>query len=146
MRVEMGDVDAPRQRAIDLGAALGAHVLFFHSRDGGRGRSREVTVIVVQRGPSGERTPSVAGVFGGQRQMHPNGQAFEHPCGRARVRAGDHERRAGRHAVCHRLERCDVGGVADAEVVAVDDQKPVVGAVAQAFGEALLRHGRPSFG
>jgi hypothetical protein len=77
--------------------------------------------------------------------MNTDIQTFEHPRRLAREGAGHHERGAGRDAVNHRRQRRDIGGVADAEVVAVDDQEPVIGAIAQALGEGLVfSHGSAS--
>ena len=57
--------------------------------------------------------------------------------------ARHHQRRARRQPVAERFEATDVGGVARAEVVAVDDEQPIVRAVAQAFCER--RHGEARY-
>jgi hypothetical protein len=50
-------------------------------------------------------------------------------------RAGHHEAGAGGQTVPQGLIDTDVGGVAEAEIVAVEDQELGVGPVSQAFGE-----------
>ena len=57
----------------------------------------------------------------------------------ARPRARHHQRGAGGQPLRQALVDADVGGVARAEVVAVDDEQAVVGLVAEPFGER--RHG-----
>ncbi len=58
--------------------------------------------------------------------------------GMARPRRRHHQRGAGGRTLAERPVHADVGGVAGAEIVARQDHDAVVGAVAEAFGEAQL--------
>ena len=74
-----------------------------------------------------DRAPAVEVPLGVEREVHAD--VLAQVAGRrlARPRARHHQRGAGGHARAQALVDADVGGVAHAEVVAVDDQQAVVG-------------------
>ena len=133
--VEVADVEAPQDRPLDLGPQLAADLVEVGVVPQVLDRAREAAVAVEQRRGLGDRTPAVAVVLGVEREVHADVLAAVAPGGVARPGRRDHEGGAGGQAGAQRLVDAGVRGVADAEVVAVDDQEAGVGSVAQTFGE-----------
>ena len=110
--VEVGHVEAPVDRPLDLGPALLAHLVEVGVVPHVLDRAREPAVAVEQARRVGDRAPAVGLPLGVQREVHADVLAAVHRGGVARPRARHHQRRAGREAVAQRLVDRDVGRAA----------------------------------
>ena len=129
MRVEVADVEAPVDRPLDLGPALAPHLVEVGVVPHVVDRAREAAVAVEEGRRMRDRAPAVEVVLRVQREVHADVLA---PIARRRLagpRARHHQRRARRRPVAQRLVDAHVGGVAGAEVVAVQDDQARVGVV-----------------
>ena len=138
--VEVADVVAPQDRPLHLGPQLAADLVEVGVVPQVLDRAREAAVTVEQGRRLGDRSPPVALELGVERQVHPDVLAAVAPGGVASPGRGHHEAGAGGQAGAQRFVDTRVGRLADAEVVAVDDQEAGVGSVPQTFGE--LSHPR----
>lgn len=114
MRVQVGDVDAPGERPLDLGPAFRARVRRVDPLERELGRRREEALFIVKRSAVGQAAPAIAALFAGQRQVHAGGKALEHRGRLARPWTRDYQRSAGGNAIDHGPEGGDVGAVAQA--------------------------------
>ena len=139
VRVEVADVEAPVDRALDLGAELAPDLVEVgvvpHVLDG----AGEAAVAVEQRGSLGDRPPAVQVVLGVQRQVHADVLAAVAGSRVTRPRARHHQGGARGHALTQSFVDAQVGGVARPQVVAVDDQELGVRVEAQPLGERCHR-------
>jgi hypothetical protein len=133
--VEVAHVEPPEDRPLHLGPELPAHLVEVGVVPHVGDRAREAAVAVEEGGSVGDRAPPVALVLGVEGEVHADVLAAVPGRRVPRPRAGHHQRGAGGDAVAQGLVGADVGGVAGPEVVAVDDEQAIVGAVAQALGE-----------
>ena len=133
--VEVAHVEAPQDGPLDLGPALAAHLVEIGVVPDVLDGAGEAAVAVEQRGGVGDGAPPVEVVLGVDGEVHADVVA---PVAGRRApgpRAGDHQAGARGQAVAQGLVDPDVGGVAEAEVVAVEDQELGVVGVAEALGE-----------
>ena len=98
-------------------------------------RAREPPVAVEERGGVGDRSPAVEVELGVDREVHPDVVAPVAGGGAPRPWTGDHQAGAGGQPVAQGLVHAHVGGVAEAEVVAVEDQELGILGIAESFGE-----------
>ena len=132
----MGDVDAPGEGPLDLGAALAQHLLGVGVLPQVVDVPGEAALAAEQRRGVGDRAEAVGLVLAVEREVHADvvgGQVAHRRVARPRRR--HHDRGAGGHAVAERAVDADVGRVAGTEVVARDDHQLGVVVVAEAFGE-----------
>ena len=136
MRREMGDVEAPQDRSLDLDAALAPDLVEIRVLPEVVDAPREPALAVEERGSVGDGSPAVQLVLGVERQVHPDVLAAVLGGGFARPRGRDHERRTRGHSLAERVVDADVGGMARAEIVAADDQDAVVRPIAEPLGQS----------
>ena len=136
MRREVGHVEAPQDRPLDLGAALAPDLVEVGVLPEVVDVPGEAAVAVEERGSMGDGSPAVQLVLGVERQVHADVLAAVLGGGFARPRGRDHERGARGHSLAQRVVDADVGGVARAEVVAADDQDAVVRPIAEPLGQS----------
>ena len=140
MGVEVADVESPQDGPLDLGPAFAADLVEIGVvPDVGHGAG-EPAVAVQKRGGVGDGTPPVEIVLGIHRQVHTDVLAPVARGGTPGPGARDHQAGAGGQPMAQSVVDPDVGGVTEAQIVAVQDQKLGVGRVPQAFGER--RHAR----
>ena len=140
MRREMGDVEAPQDRSLDLDAALAPDLVEIGVVPEVVDGAGEPALAVEQRGGVGDGSPAVQLVLGVEREMHADVLAPVLGGGFAGPRGRDHERGARGHSLAERVVDADVGGMARAEIVAADDQHAVVRPIAEPLGQSC--HGR----
>jgi hypothetical protein len=139
--VEVADVEAPVDGPLDLGPALAADLVEVGVVPEVGAGPGEATVAVEQGGGVGDRSPPVEVVLGVQGEVDADVLAPVAGGRVARPGAGHHEAGAGGHPVAQRLVDADVGRVARAEVVAVDDEETGPGRAPEPFHERG-RHAR----
>ena len=132
--VEVADVEAPQDGPLDLGPALAADLVEVGVVPDVLHRAREPAVAAEQRRGVGDGAPAVQLVLRVEREVDPDVLA---PVAAARLpgpRAGHHQRGAGDRPRGEALVDADVGRVARAEVVGVDDDQLGVGRRSRAAG------------
>jgi hypothetical protein len=133
--VEVADVEAPQDGPLDLGPAFPPDLVEIGVVPDVGHRPGKAAVTVEKRRGLGDRTPPVEVVLGvhGELDAHVLAPvAGRRPPGPG---TGHHEAGARGQPVAQGLVDTDVGGVAEAEIVAVEDQELGVGAVSEAFSE-----------
>ena len=137
MRVDMRHVDAHRQGQFDLGAHLGDRRSRVHMPVHLLVGAPHIPCLVHQPAPGigrRDRAPAIPLPLAGQGDVDADvglrvppapGRHLGHP------RAGHHDRAAGHDAIGLGLPERDVGGVAHAYVVGVDDHHACIGRHAQ---------------
>ncbi len=133
--VEVAHVEAPQDGPLDLGPALAAHLVEIGVVPDVLDRAGEAPVAVEQGRGVGDRAPPVEVVLGVDREVHADVLAPVRGGRAPGPGAGDHQAGARGQPVAQRLVDADVGGVAEAEVVAVEDQELGVLGVAESLGE-----------
>jgi hypothetical protein len=78
VRVQVGDIDAPGDRRLDLSPAFGARAFRIDSLEGFPGCGREEAFVIMKRSSVCQAALAISAVFGGQRQVHANRKALEH--------------------------------------------------------------------
>ena len=135
MGIEMADVEAPQDGPLDLGPALPADLVDVGVIPDVGDRPRESAVPVEERRCLGDRCPPVEVVLGVEGELDPDvvtaepGRRLPGPRGR------DDERGAGADPLAQRVVDAHGGGVAQAEVGAVEDEQLGVGRVVETFGD-----------
>ncbi len=133
--VEVAHVEAPQDGALDLGAALAAYLVEIGVVPDVLHGAGESSVAVEKRRGMGDGTPSVQVEFGVDREVHAHVVAAVGGRGTPGPRARDHQAGTRGQAVAEGLVDPHVGGVTEAEVVAVQYEQLGVVGVAESFGE-----------
>ncbi len=138
--VDVADVEAPQDGPLDLGPALAPRLVQIGVVPDVVDRAREPAVAAEEGGRVGDGAPAVELVLGVQGQVHADVLAPVAGRRLAAPGAGHHERGARHGAGAQAVEDADVGGMAEAEVVGIDDEQLGVSRVPEPLGQR--RHDR----
>ena len=138
--VEVADVETPEDRPLDLGPALPAHLVEVGVVPDVLERPGEPAVATEERRRIGDGSPPVELVLGVDGQVDADVLAAVAAARLAGPRARHHEGGAGDGPGGQALVDPDVGRVARAEVVGIDDDEFGLAVVAEALGQVRFSH------